>query len=96
MRSGRPGTDHALARKAALDRERVAFARSRPTRHWRYPGPVHDVLGKPPFAEFVTRCRVRWKRPLPDNCRRFLAVRTTRLLGVGACAPALCAGGVWL
>jgi hypothetical protein len=32
---------------------------------------VADVLCNPPFAEFVEKCRFRWKRPLPGSCRRF-------------------------
>jgi hypothetical protein len=40
------------------------------TRRWRFSGPVPDVLCKSPFAELVAKCRARWKRPLPDNCRR--------------------------
>ncbi len=41
-------------------------------RLWRFLGPLTGVLCKLLFAEFVEKCKVRWKRPLPDSCRRFL------------------------
>ena len=41
------------------------------TRRRRFSGPVTGALCKLPFAGFVEKCRVRGKRPLPDNFRRF-------------------------
>jgi hypothetical protein len=41
------------------------------TRRWHFSGPVADALCEPPFADFVEKCRDRWKRPLLDHCRRF-------------------------
>mgnify|MGYP000123363938 CR=1 FL=1 len=34
-------------------------------------GPVADALCEPPFADFVEKCRDRWKQPLLDHCQWF-------------------------
>ena len=41
------------------------------TRPWRFRSRVAGALCKRPLTDFLEQCRVRCKRPLPDNCRRF-------------------------
>ena len=67
LRTYRQSVQAVLVRSCASTGEPVLTH----TRRRCFCGPVADVLCRRPLADFVEQCRVRWKQPFPDHCRRF-------------------------